>query len=142
MPANWKKKDTVVMAGNVYKILTMLRPNRARYLYVPNDTLGGDSNCSTLLTFSDVAKRLTNQSLVYLPKVILEKSSNDERDIAGESFDDFKAKFPRCTFKVLQKVNSSLSNRKLYEKGFLKNYVEDYLGNPLSRKFEMMALPN
>lgn len=137
-----EKKDTVVMAGNVYKILTMLRPNRARYLYVPNDTLGGDSNCSTLLTFSDVAKRLTNQSLVYLPKVILEKSSNDERDIAGESFDDFKAKFPRCTFKVLQKVNSSLSNRKLYEKGFLKNYVEDYLGNPLSRKFEMMALPN
>ncbi len=137
-----EKNDTVVMAGNVYKVLTMLRPNRAKYLYVPNDTLGGDSNCTTLLTFSDVAKRLTGQSRVYLPKVIMEKSANDERDIAGESFDDFKAKFPRCTFKVLQKVNSNLSNRKLYEKWFLKNYVEDYLGNPLSKKFEMMSLPN
>jgi len=137
-----EKKDTVVMAGNVYKILTMFRRNRARYLYVPNATLGGDSNCSTLLTFSDVSQRITNQTRVYLPKVILEKSSDVEMDIAGETFDDFKARFPRCTFKVLNKVNSGLSNRKLYEKGYLKNYVEDYLGNPLSKKFEMTASPN
>jgi len=137
-----EKKDTVVMAGNVHRILTMFRRNRARYLYVPNATLGGDSNCSTLLTFSDVSQRITNQTRIYLPKVILEKSSDMEMDIAGESFDDFKAKFPRCTFKVLNKVNSALSNRKLYEKGYLKNYVEDYLGNPLSKKFEMTASPN
>ena len=137
-----EKKDTVVMAGNVHRILTMFRRNRARYLYVPNATLGGDSNCSTLLTFSDVSQRITNQTRIYLPKVILEKSSDVEMDIAGESFDDFKAKFPRCTFKVLNKVNSALSNRKLYEKGYLKNYVEDYLGNPLSKKFEMTASPN
>jgi hypothetical protein len=137
-----EKKDTVVMAGNVYKILTLFRPNRANFLYVPNDTLGGDSNCTTLLTFSDVAKRITHQTRVYLPRVILEKSSNAEMDIAGETFDEFKARFPRCTFKVLNKVNSGLSNRKLYEKGYLKNYVEDYLGNPLSKKFEMMASPN
>lgn len=136
------KKDTVVMAGNVYRILTMFRRNRARYLYVPNATLGGDSNCSTLLTFSDVSKRITDQTRVYLPKVILEKSSDLEMDITGETFDEFKARFPRCTFKVLNKVNSGLSNRKLYEKGYLKNYVEDYLGNPLSKKFEMMASPN
>ncbi|MCH7623550.1 MAG: radical SAM protein [Nitrospinae bacterium] len=137
-----EKKDTVVMAGNVHRILTMFRRNRARYLYVPNATLGGDSNCSTLLTFSDVSQRITNQTRIYLPKVILEKSSDVEMDIAGESFDDFKARFPRCTFKVLNKVNSALSNRKLYEKGYLKNYVEDYLGNPLSKKFEMTASPN
>ncbi|MCH8312133.1 MAG: radical SAM protein [Nitrospinae bacterium] len=137
-----EKKDTVVMAGNVHRILTMFRRNRARYLYVPNATLGGDSNCSTLLTFSDVSQRITNQTRIYLPKVILEKSSDVEMDIAGESFDDFKARFPRCTFKVLNKVNSGLSNRKLYEKGYLKNYVEDYLGNPLSKKFEMTASPN
>jgi hypothetical protein len=41
----------------------------------------------------------------------------------------------------LHKVNSSLSNKKLYEKGYLKNYVEDYLGNPLHEKFEEVALP-
>jgi len=137
-----EKKDTVVMAGNVHKILTLFRRNRAKFLYVPNATLGGDSNCTTLLTFSDVAKRITHQKRVYLPKVILEKSADVEMDIAGETFDEFKAKFPRCTFKVLNKVNSGLSNRKLYEKGYLKNYVEDYLGNPLSKKFEMMASPN
>ncbi len=137
-----EKKDTVVMAGNVYKILTLFRRNRAKFLYVPNATLGGDSNCTTLLTFSDVAKRITHQKRVYLPKVILEKSADVEMDIAGETFDEFKERFPRCTFKVLNKVNSGLSNRKLYEKGYLKNYVEDYLGNPLSKKFEMMASPN
>ncbi len=137
-----EKKDTVVMAGNVYKILTLFRRNRAKFLYVPNATLGGDSNCTTLLTFSDVAKRITHQKRVYLPKVILEKSADVEMDIAGETFDEFKERFPRCTFKVLNKVNSGLSNRKLYEKGYLKNYVEDYLGNPLSKKFEIMASPN
>lgn len=137
-----EKKDTVVMAGNVYRVLNLLRRNRARFLYVPNETLGGDSDCTTLLTFSDVARRITNQTRVYLPKVIMEKSSNDERDISGESFDDFKARFPRCTFRVLNRINSRLSNRKLYEKGFIKNYVEGYLMNPLSKKFEAVALPN
>jgi hypothetical protein len=136
------KKDTVVMAGNVYKILTLFRRNRARFLYVPNATLGGDSNCSTLLTFDDVAKRITHQNRIYLPKVILEKSSQEEKDITGQSFDEFRARFPRCTFKVLNRVNSKLSNKKLYEKGFVKNYVEDYLNNPLSKKFEAVPLPN
>jgi hypothetical protein len=136
-----EKKDTVVMAGNVYKIMNLLRKNRARYLYVPNHTLGGDSNCSTLLTFDDVGRRLTNQKRVYLPKVILEGSSGEEKDISGIKFDEFKSRFPHCSFKVLHKVNSNLSNKKLYEKGYLKNYVEDYLGNPLHKKFEAVALP-
>jgi len=135
------KKDTVVMAGNVYKILTLFRRNRARYLYVPNATLGGDSDCSTLLTFDDVGKRITYETRIYLPKVILEKSSQEEKDITGRSFDDFRAQFPRCTFKVLNRVNSKLSNKKLYEKGFIKNYVEDYLTNPLVKKFEAVQLP-
>jgi hypothetical protein len=39
-------------------------------------------------------------------------------------------------------VNSKLSNKKLYEKGYLKNYVEDYLRHPLSKKFERIAHPN
>tara|TARA_B110000014_G_C20107694_1_gene582827 strand:+ start:102 stop:1319 length:1218 start_codon:yes stop_codon:yes gene_type:complete len=136
------KKDWVVMAGNVYRILHMFRRGRARFLYVPNETLGGDSDCTTLLTFSDVAKRIDRQRVVHLPRVIMEKSSNDERDISGLSFDDFKESFPQVRFKVLNKVNSDLSNKKLYEKGFLKNYVEDYLQNPLSKKFEAVAHPN
>ena len=136
------KKDWVVMAGNVYRVLHMFRRGRARFLYVPNETLGGDSDCTTLLTFSDVAKRIDRQRVVHLPRVIMEKSSNDERDISGLSFDDFKESFPHVRFKVLNKVNSDLSNKKLYEKGFLKNYVEDYLQNPLSKKFEAVAHPN
>ncbi|KMP10316.1 hypothetical protein UR09_06625 [Candidatus Nitromaritima sp. SCGC AAA799-A02] len=136
------KKDTVVMAGNVYRIMKLLRRNRARFLYVPNSTLGGDSNCTTLLTFDDIGRRLTHETKVYLPKVVLEGSSAEEKDIAGTYFDDFQSRFPRCQFKVLHKVNSDLSNRKLYEKGYVKNYVEDYLGNPLHKKFEAISLPN
>jgi len=130
------------MSGSMYRLLTLFRPNRSKFLYVPNDTLGGDSDCTTLLTFNDVGKRLANQTKVWLPKVILESSSKEERDISGVYFDDFKARFPRIRFKVLHKVNSYLSNRKLYEKGFVKYYVEDYLNNPLARKFEKVPLPN
>ncbi len=137
-----EKKDTVAMAGNVYRVLKLFRKNRARYLYVPNATLGGDSDCSTLLTFRDVARRLTNETMVYLPKVIMERSSNDYRDISGESFEEFKAEFPRKRFRILHKINSHLSNKKLYEKGYLKNYVEDYLNEPLAKKFEAVVLPN
>jgi hypothetical protein len=136
------KKDWIVMAGNVYRVLKMFRHGRARFLYVPNETLGGDSDCTTLLTFNDVAKRISTQKVIHLPRVIMEKSSNDERDISGVSFDDFKEQFPRVRFKVLNRVNSNLSNKKLYEKGYLKNYVEDYLLNPLSKKFERVAHPN
>lgn len=137
-----EKKDTVVMAGNVYRILQLLRPRRARYLYVPNATLGGDSNCTTLITFHDIARRLTHETQVHLPRVIMEHASNEERDISGVRFDDFKARFPRTRFKVLYKVNSAMSNKKLYEKGFIKNYVEDYLQNPLAKKFESIPLPH
>ena len=137
-----EKNDTVVTSGNIYKILTTFRRNRAKYLYVPNYTLGGDSDCSTLLTFDDVARRLNGQTQVWLPKVILEHPSKLERDISGSNFDDFKARFPRIRFKVLNKVNSQLSNRKLYEKGYLKNYVEDYLQSPLVKKIAAVPLPN
>jgi len=136
------KKDTVVMAGNIYRILHLFRRNRARFLYVPNDTLGGDSDCSTLLTFNDIARRISGQRVVYIPRVVMEHASGEERDISGNYFAEFKARFPQVHFKVLHKVNSSLSNKKLYEKGYIKNYVEDYLGNPLHKKFEAVSLPN
>ncbi|MBI4385128.1 MAG: hypothetical protein HY579_14005 [Nitrospinae bacterium] len=137
-----EKSDTVVMAGSVYRILNLFRRNRARYLYVSNDTLGGDSDCTTLLTFDDIAKRLAGQTQVWLPKVIVEGGVGEEKDISGTTLDEFKMRFPRVRFKVLHQIDSYLSNRKLYEKGYIKNYVEDYLDNPLSKKFEAVPLPN
>lgn len=137
-----EKKDSVVVSASVYRLLTTLRKNRARYLYVPNKMLGGDSDCSTLLTFNDVADRLNGETQVYLPKVIMQHPSKEERDITGITFDEFKERFPRIRFKVLHKVNSQMSNAKLYEKGYLKNVVEDYLNNPLAKKIEQVPLPN
>jgi hypothetical protein len=137
-----EKKDTVVVSASVYRLLSTLRKNRARYLYVPNQMLGGDSDCSTLLTFNDVAERLNGETQVYLPKVIMEHPSKGEKDISGVTFDEFKERFPRTRFKILHKVNSRMSNGKLYEKGYLKNIVEDYLGNPLAKKIAEAPLPN
>jgi hypothetical protein len=137
-----EKKDTVVVSASVYRLLSTLRKNRARYLYVPNQMLGGDSDCSTLLTFNDVAQRLNGETQVYLPKVILEHPSKAERDITGVTYEEFKERFPRIRFKILHKVNSKMSNSKLYEKGYLKNVVEEYLDNPLAKKIAEAALPN
>lgn len=136
-----EKNDWVVVSGNIYRLLTLFRKNRARYLYVPNAMLGGDSDCSTLLTFEDVAKRLNGQGMVYLPKVIMEHPSGGDRDIAGTTFDEFKSWFPRKRFRILHHVNTAKSNKKLYEKGYIKNYIEDYVRNPLSKKFEQVSLP-
>ena len=137
-----EKKDSVVVSGSVYRLLSTLRKNRARYLYVPNQMLGGDSDCSTLLTFNDVAQRLNGEKQVYLPKVIMEHPSMEEKDISGVTFEEFKKRHPRIRFKVLHKVNAKMSNRKLYEKGYLKNIVEDYLDNPLAKKIAEAPLPN
>ena len=79
--------------------------------------------------------------MVYLPKVIMEHPSGVERDIAGVTFEEFKTWFPRKRFRVLHRVNTTLSNTKLYEKGYLKNYIEDYVRNPLTKKYEQVALP-
>ena len=89
-----------------------------------------------------MAARLSHEKVVCLPKVILERAGDDHRDISGVSFDEFQMRFPRIRFRVLNKINSTLSNKKLYEKGYLKNYVEGYLSHSLSKKFEALALPN
>ena len=62
-----EKKDTVVMAGSVHKVLNMYRKNRARFLYVPNALLSGDSDCTVLLTFDDIARRLTKERCCTFP---------------------------------------------------------------------------
>jgi len=137
-----EKKDAVVVSGGIFRLLQTLRRNRARYLYVPNATLGGDSDCSTLLTFKDIAQRIRGERQVYIPKVVMEHPSKREQDISGVSFDEFKSWLPQVRFKVLHKVNTNLSNKKLYEKGYLQNFVEDYLDHPLAKKIEAVPLPN
>ncbi len=135
-----EKKDTVIVAGSVYKILNLYRKHRARYLYVPNTTLGGDSDCTVLLTFDDIARRVTKEKLVHIPKCVMQSGRGPYRDIAGVSLDDFIRK-TGVKVRVLHKIDTNFANRQLYRNGFLKNYVEDYLRHPLVQSYEALAVP-
>jgi hypothetical protein len=130
-----EKRDPVVMAGSVYRILTMFRKNRAKFLRVPNATLGGDSDCTVLLTLNDIAKRLTNEKYVYLPQCIVESGRGPGRDIAGVHVDEF-VKMTGVKVKMLRKIDTKFANNRLYRNGSLQNYVEDYVRNPLVRSYE------
>jgi hypothetical protein len=130
-----EKRDPVVMAGSVYRILSMFRKNRAKFLWVPNATLGGDSDCTVLLTFNDIAKRLTDEKYVYLPQCIVESGRGPGRDIAGVHVDEF-VKMTGVKVKMLRKIDTKFANNRLYRNGSLQNYVEDYVRNPLMRSYE------
>jgi hypothetical protein len=134
------KKDTVVVAGSVYRILTMYRKNRAKLLYVPNATLGGDSDCTVLLTFDDIARRLTGQKVIHVPKCIMQSGRGQYTDIAGVTLEEFM-KAAGVKVKVLHKIDTRFANTQLYRHGYLKNYVQDYVTNPLTRTYEAMPLP-
>lgn len=134
------KKDTVVAAGSVYNILTMFRKNRARFLHVPNATLGGDSDCTVLLTFDDIARRLTNEKVIHIPKCVMQSGRGPDTDIAGVSLAEF-VKRTGVRVKVLQKVDTKFANQRLYRNGSLRHYVEDYLHNPLTQAYEALPRP-
>lgn len=134
------KKDTVVMAGSVYNVLTMFRKNRARFLYVPNATLGGDSDCTVLLTFDDIASRLSNEKVIHVPKCVMQSGRGPDTDIAGVSLAQFVKK-TGVRVKVLQKVDTQFANQRLYRNGSLRHYVEDYLHNPLTQAYEALPRP-
>ena len=134
-----EKKDTVVMAGSVYKILNMYRKNRARFLYVPNAMLGGDSDCTVLLTFGDIAKRLTTEKYVYIPKCVMESGRGPNMDITGVSLEEFTKKTD-VNVRILRKIDTRFANTRLYRNGSLENYVEDYVRNPLTRSYEALSL--
>jgi hypothetical protein len=135
-----EKKDTVVVAGSVHKILAMYRKNRTRFLHVPNATLGGDSDCTVLLTFDDIARRLTTERVVHIPKCVMQSGRGPYTDIAGVTLEQFIRKTGRKV-RVLHKVDTKFANRQLYRHGHLKNYVEDYVRNPLTRAYEALAVP-
>src|SRR3989449_7550222 len=133
------KHDTVVMAKSVYKILSMYRKKRARFLYVPNATLGGDSDCTILLTFQDILKRLNGEKVIHLPKVVIESPRGNGCDISGVTLDEFEAK-ARCKVRIRHKVNTKLADTKLWQHGYLSHYIREYLSNPASREFEQVPI--
>lgn len=133
------KKDVVVVAGSVYKILNMYRKHRARFLYVPNATLGGDSDCTVLLTFDDIAKRLTTEKVLHIPKCMMQSGRGSYTDIAGVTLEQFMRK-TGVKVKVLHKVDTRFANKRLYRNGLLKNYIEDYVRNPLTQSYEALPL--
>ncbi|MEE8493818.1 MAG: hypothetical protein V3S25_07220 [Nitrospirales bacterium] len=135
-----EKKDTVVMAASVHTILTMFRKNRARFLYVPNTTLGGDSDCTVLLTFEDIAKRLTNEKVIHIPKCVMQSGRGPLTDIAGVTLEEFKKK-TGVKVKVLHKIDTNFANQRLYRNGSLTHYVQDYLRNPLTHAYEALPRP-
>lgn len=134
------RRNTVVVSKSLYKLLTMYRKNKARFLYVPNATLGGDTDCAALLTFDDIQKKVTNEREIYIPMCVLEGGRGKYKDIRGVDFDDFRSRI-RCRVKIMPKVNTKYANKLLIKNGDLDNYIEDYLYNPSSKVFEEIPLP-
>ena len=134
------KKDTIVTAWSVYKILSMYRKNRAKFLYVPNAMLSGDSDCTVLLTFDDIARRLSGQKVVHIPKCIMQSGRGPYTDITGVTLEQFIRK-TGVKVKVLHKIDTRFANEQLYKNGSLQNYVENYVRNPLTQSYEALPRP-
>ena len=128
------------MARSVYKILNLYRKHRARFLMVPNATLGGDSDCTVLLTFDDIARRVTTQKRLHIPKCMMQSGRGLYTDIAGVTLEQF-AKKAGVKTTVLHKIDTRFANTLLYRHGNLKSYVEDYIRNPLTQSYESLEIP-
>jgi len=135
-----EKKDTLVTGWSVSKILSMYRKNKARVLYVPNAMLSGDSDCTVLLTFDDIARRLTTEKMIHVPKCIMQSGRGPYTDITGVTLEQFTEK-TGVKVKVLHKVDTRFANEQLYRNGSLQNYVENYVRNPLVQSYEALPRP-
>lgn len=135
-----EKKDTLVTGWSVSKILSMYRKNKARVLYVPNAMLSGDSDCTVLLTFDDIARRLTTEKVIHVPKCIMQSGRGPYSDITGVTLEQFTEK-TGVKVKVLHKVDTRFANEQLYRNGSLQNYVENYVRNPLVQAYEALPRP-
>ena len=135
-----EKKDTIVTAGSVHKVLSLFRKNRAKFLYVPNAMLSGDSDCTVLLTFDDIARRLTKEKVVHIPKCIMQSGRGPYSDITGVTLEQF-AKKTGVTVKVLHKIDTRFANELLYRNGSLQNFVENYLRSPMRQEFDALPRP-
>ncbi len=135
-----EKKDTLVTGWSVSKILGMYRKNKAKVLYVPNAMLSGDSDCTVLLTFDDIARRLTTEKVIHVPKCIMQSGRGPFTDITGVTLNQFTEK-TGVKVKVLHKVDTRFANEQLYRNGSLQNYVENYIRNPLVQEYEALPRP-
>ena len=135
-----EKKDTLVTGWSVSKILSMYRKNKARVLYVPNAMLSGDSDCTVLLTFDDIARRLTTEKVIHVPKCIMQSGRGPFTDITGVTLEQFTEK-TGVKVKVLHKVDTRFANEQLYRNGSLQNYVENYVRNPMTQAYEALPRP-
>jgi hypothetical protein len=135
-----EKKDTLVTGWSVSKILSMYRKNKARVLYVPNAMLSGDSDCTVLLTFDDIARRLTTEKIIHVPKCIMQSGRGPYSDITGVTLDQFTEK-TGVKVKVLHKVDTRFANEQLYRNGSLQNYIENYVRNPMVQSYEALPRP-
>jgi len=135
-----EKKDTLVTGGSVSKILSMYRKNKAKVLYVPNAMLSGDSDCTVLLTFDDIMRRLTTEKIIHVPKCIMQSGRGPYTDITGVTLDQFTQK-TGVKVKVLHKVDTRFANEQLYRNGSLQNYIENYVRNPMVQAYEALPRP-
>ena len=135
-----EKKDTLVTGWSVSKILGMYRKNKAKVLYVPNAMLSGDSDCTVLLTFDDIARRVTTEKMIHVPKCIMQSGRGPYSDITGVTLEQFTEK-TGVKVKVLHKVDTRFANEQLYRNGSLQNYVENYIRNPLVQEYEALPRP-
>ena len=135
-----EKKDTLVTGWSVSKILRMYRKNKAKVLYVPNAMLSGDSDCTVLLTFDDIARRLTTEKIIHVPKCIMQSGRGPYSDITGVTLEQFTEK-TGVKVKVLHKVDTRFANEQLYRNGSLQNYVENYVRNPMTQAYEALPRP-
>ena len=135
-----EKKDTLVTGWSVSKILGMYRKNKAKVLYVPNAMLSGDSDCTVLLTFDDIARRLTTEKIVHVPKCIMQSGRGPYSDITGVTLEQFTEK-TGVKVKVLHKVDTRFANEQLYRNGSLQNYIENYVRNPMVPEYEAVPRP-
>jgi len=135
-----EKKDTLVTGWSVSKILSMYRKSKAKVLYVPNAMLSGDSDCTVLLTFDDIAKRLTNEKVIHVPKCIMQSGRGPYSDITGVTLEQFTEK-TGVKVKVLHKVDTRFANEQLYRNGSLQNYIENYVRNPMMPEYAAIQRP-
>src|SRR2546428_163491 len=77
--------------------------------------------------------------VVHLPKAVVESPRGNDCDISGVTLEEFEAQ-ARCKVRILHKVNTKLADTKLWQHGYLGQYIRDYLSNPVSREFEQIPI--
>ena len=107
---------------------------------MPNALLSGDSDCTVLLTFDDIARRLTKEKAIHVPKCIMQSGRGPYTDITGVSLEQFTKK-TGVRVKVLHKIDTRFANQQLYRHGSLQNYVEQYLNHPMRAAYEAIPRP-